>query len=126
MNLESVENLVRWLGGILAYITLGAVFYGIWRGTQRQAGLSTGRNIAWLRSPVFYVITSAIFFGICFLGWIPLPWSVSPSLHIWLLVLGLLLYFPGMSLALWARLALGGNYFVSTGMGAQLFKSTVW
>ena len=118
----TLESIIHWLGGLLAYITLGAVFYGIWRGTQQKPGLSTGRNITWLRSPWFYVITSAIYFGICFLGWVRLPWSVSPSLHGWLLALGALVYFPGMSLTLWARLALGRNYFVSTGMGAQLFE----
>ena len=39
----------------------------------------------------------------------------------WLLALGSLLYFPGMLFVLWGRLALGNNYFVSTGFGAQLF-----
>ena len=39
-----------------------------------------------------------------------------------MLVLGSLLYFPGLAFVLWGRLALGRNYFVSTGMGAQLFE----
>jgi protein-S-isoprenylcysteine O-methyltransferase Ste14 len=39
-----------------------------------------------------------------------------------MLALGSLLYFPGLSFALWGRLALGKNYFVSTGFGAQLFE----
>lgn len=38
-----------------------------------------------------------------------------------MLALGSLVYFPGMASALWARLVLGENYFVSTGLGAQLF-----
>ena len=38
-----------------------------------------------------------------------------------MLVIGSLLYFPGLSLVLWGRLALGKNYFVSTGLSAQLF-----
>jgi protein-S-isoprenylcysteine O-methyltransferase Ste14 len=38
-----------------------------------------------------------------------------------MLALGCLLYFPGMSLILWGRLVLAKNYFVSTGLGAQLF-----
>ena len=32
-----------------------------------------------------------------------------------------LLFFPGMSFVLWGRSALGRNYFVSSGFGAQLF-----
>jgi protein-S-isoprenylcysteine O-methyltransferase Ste14 len=38
-----------------------------------------------------------------------------------MLAAGSLLFFPGMGLVLWGRLALGRNYFVSTGIGAQLF-----
>ncbi len=42
-----------------------------------------------------------------------------------MLVVGSLLYFPGLSLTLWGRLALGKNYFVSTGFGAQLFADHI-
>jgi protein-S-isoprenylcysteine O-methyltransferase Ste14 len=123
MSLESVELIIRWLGGILAYATLGVVFYGIWRGTQRQAGRVTGQMGHYLRSPWFYLVTSALYFGICYLGWIPLPLTIPPQAQIWALTIGSLLYFPGMGLALWGRLALGKNYFVSTGFGAQLFAN---
>ena len=38
-----------------------------------------------------------------------------------LLIVGCLIYFPGISFLLWARLVLGKMYFVSTSFGAQLF-----
>jgi protein-S-isoprenylcysteine O-methyltransferase Ste14 len=123
MTLEPIESILRLLGGLLAYATLGMVFYGIWRGTRRQAGRVTGKMGRYLRSPWFYLVTSAIYFGICFLGWIPLPLIIPPQVHIWVLAIGSIFYFPGMSLTLWSRLALGNNYFVSTGFGAQLFAS---
>ena len=123
MTLELVDRIVRGVGGLLAYATLAMLLYGIWRGTQRRAGRTTGRTGAWLRSPWFYLITSAIFFGVCYLGWKPLPLSVSQSTRVWMLVLGSLLYFPGMLLVLWARITLGKNYFPSTGLGVQLFAS---
>ena len=122
MSLESVESVIRWLGGLLAYTTLGVIFYGIWRGTQRQAGRITGQMGRYLRSPWFYLVTSAVYFGFCYLAWIPLPLTIPPQVHACMLAAGSLLYFPGMGLALWARLALGKNYFVSTGFGAQLFE----
>jgi protein-S-isoprenylcysteine O-methyltransferase Ste14 len=118
----TLETIIHYLGGLLAYTTLGIMLYGIWRGTQRQAGLTIGRTGAWLRSPWFYLASSALFFGICYVGWIPLPLTVSPRIRAVMLVAGSLLYFPGMSFALWGRLALGKNYFVSTGFGAQLFS----
>ena len=122
MNLESFESIVRWLGGLLAYVTLGVVFYGIWRGTHRQAGRITGKMGHFLRSPWFYFVSSVLYFGICYIGWIPLPLTISPQLHVWMWVFGSILYFPGMGFVLWGRLALGKNYFVSTGFGAQLFE----
>ncbi len=121
MSIELADSIVRWLGGLLAYATLGIVLYGVWRGTQRQAGRTTGRTGSWLRSPWFYLTSSALFLGISYFGWIPLPWTVSPQIRAGMLALGALLYFPGMSFVLWGRLALGKNYFVSTGFGAQLF-----
>jgi len=121
VSLEIVDTILHWAGGLLAYTTLGIVLYGVWRGTQRQAGRTTGRTGAWLRSLWFYLVSSALFFGICYFGWIPLPWTVSPQIRAGMLVAGSLLYFPGMSFVLWGRLVLGKNYFVSTGFGAQLF-----
>lgn len=117
----SFETVIRWMGGLLAFSTLGFLLYSIWRGTLRQAGRTAGRNAAWLRSPVFYLVASAVFFGIAWLGWIPLPVNLSPLTRIIMLTIGAFLYFPGLAFVLWGRLALGKNYFVSTGMGAQLF-----
>jgi len=121
MNLSLIESIIHWLGGLLAYSVLATVLYGVWRGTQREAGRATGLKENWLRSPWFYLASSAFFFGLAYLGWKPLPWAVSSSARVWMLALGSLLYFPGMLFLLWARLTLGKNYFVSTGFGAQLF-----
>lgn len=122
MNIELVESIIQWLGGLLAYTALGIVLYGVWRGTRQQAGRTVGRTAGWLHSWWFYLASSLIFFGIAYLGWKPLPLIFSPSTRVALLIVGALLYFPGLLFLLWARLTLGKNYFVSTGFGAQLFK----
>ena len=122
MNLESFESIIKSLGGVLAYCVLVVIFYSIWRGTQRQPGRTSGRTYMWLRSPWFYLFASLLFFGISAWGWKPLPQTFSTTARIWMLVLGSLFYFPGLWFVLWGRLTLGRNYFVSTSMGAQLFK----
>jgi protein-S-isoprenylcysteine O-methyltransferase Ste14 len=121
MTLELIDTIVRWLAGALAYTILGILLFGVWRGTRRQAGLTTGHYGRWLHSPWFYLVSIMLFFAICFLGWIPLPKVFSQASRIWMLALGCLLYFPGMCFMLWGRMALGRNYFVSSGFGAQLF-----
>jgi protein-S-isoprenylcysteine O-methyltransferase Ste14 len=113
---------VQWLGGLLAYIMLGFVLYGIWRGSHREAGRTTGRTGQILRSFWFYLASALVFFGIAYFAWIPLPWSFSPPLRMWMILIGSFFYFPGMLFAFWGRLVLGKNYFVSTGFGAQLFS----
>lgn len=119
----TLEPVIRWMGGLLALSTLGFLLYSIWRGTLRQPGRTAGRNAAWLRSPAFYLVASALFFWISWLGWIPLPVNPSPLTRSTMLLIGIFLYFPGLAFVLWGRLALGKNYFVSTGMGAQLFAN---
>lgn len=121
MGLVSFESIIRWLGGLAALFTLGVLFYGIWRGTQQKVGRVTGKSRQLLHSSLFYFLASAIFFGLAYVGWRPLPWVISPPARLWTLVGGSLLCFPGLAFLLWARLTLGKNYFVSTALGAQLF-----
>lgn len=117
----TIELIFRWLGGLTTFSALVIVFYGIWRGTQQKVGRVTGDASQLLRSSLFYFLASALFFGISYLGWIRIPWNISPQARLWMLTFGSLLFFPGMALLLWARLTLGRNYFVSTALGAQLF-----
>ncbi len=116
----TLESIIQWMGGLLAFSALGILLYSIWRGTQRQVGRTSG-STGVLRSSVFYFVATALFIGIAWLGWIPLPVSVSPPIRTAMLTLGCLLYFPGLIFLLWSRLELGKNYFVSTSMGVQLF-----
>lgn len=118
-----LEHVIQWLGGLLAYAALAVVLFGVWRGTRQQAGRTVGLSGGWLRSWWFYLASSVVFFGVAYLGWRPLPLTFPASIQVALLVVGSLLYFPGMLFLLWARLTLGKNYFVSTGFGAQLFAN---
>lgn len=115
------ETVIRWLGGGLAYGALGLVLYGIWRGTQRQAGRTTGKTGYLLRTWWFYFASFLLFFSLSYFGWKPLKLTIPSELRFWMLIVGALMYFPGMAFVIWGRLALGKNYFVSTGFGAQLF-----
>lgn len=122
MDIQTFESVIQWLAGLLAYAALGVVLFGVWRGTRQQAGRAVGLSANWLRSWWFYLASSVFFLGVAYLGWKSLPLTISSSTRVAMLILGSLLYFPGMLFLLWGRLTLGKNYFVSTGFGAQLFK----
>jgi protein-S-isoprenylcysteine O-methyltransferase Ste14 len=114
---------MQWLGGLALAATLASIFSGLRRGLRRPAGRASGRTAAWLRRPAFYAAASLGYFGLCARLWRPLPQRLPASRRRgWLgLVVGALLYFPGLALTLWGRLALGRDYFVSTTSGVQLF-----
>ncbi len=117
-----MEEVVKWLADALAYTTMVVILIGIWRGTRRRAGRMSGTRAKWLAVPWFYLITTLLFFGVCYLGWRSLPFPLDGAVQAWLFAIGSLLYFPGMLLALWARLELGRNYFASTALAVRLFE----
>jgi len=86
--------------------------------SRRPAGESTGPGAAILHWPFYYVFTLTFDIAVGVLLWIPLPGTPWAD---WIAVLGALLILPGLAFALWGRLALGKNYFVSTNFGAQTF-----
>jgi protein-S-isoprenylcysteine O-methyltransferase Ste14 len=123
MNLEMTETWLRWLAGLLAWTTLGVVLYGIRRGTRRPAGRSSGQASGWLRSSLFYLLTTALFLAFSIVFWKLLPFTFSPAVRALFLASGALMYFPGLAFVLWGRLALGRMFFVSTSFGAQLYAN---
>jgi protein-S-isoprenylcysteine O-methyltransferase Ste14 len=68
-----------------------------------------------------YVILGILFFGTCALLWEPLPLTLSTTLRVLALIVGIPLYLLGLTLVLWGRSALGQLYNVSSSIAAQLF-----
>lgn len=120
-SLTSIENFIRWAGGLFVLVTLGAIFLGLWRGVHKSTGRAAGREPRALRTPAFYVLASIGYFGLCALFWRPLPLDLPASGRLLAFLLGGALYFTGLALVLWGRLTLGRLYFVSSSLGAQLF-----
>ena len=119
--LDLAERWVRGIGGLTLLATLAVIFYGLWRGLRRPVGRTAGRPPELLRKPAFYIFAGLGYFGLCSWLWRPITLALSPPAQIVALIVGTLLFFPGLGLVLWGRLALGRLYFVSSSLGAQLY-----
>lgn len=104
-----------------AIVVLSFIFYGLGRGTKRPLIQAHGLSSKLLRSPIFYVSSSILYFGLCYLLWIPIQIKFSSAVHAVTLILGSLLFFSGLGLILWGRLTLGKHYNVSTSRDAPLY-----
>jgi len=116
-----IEPWFRYAGGVGAILMLAILLWGIRSGLHRPVGRTSGTGTTILRVRAFYVVASVLFLGFCYVLWRPLPLLLSPMARWATLILGALLYFPGLILALWGRLALGRFYNVSTSFGAHLY-----
>ncbi len=117
-----LEEVMKGLADALAYATLALMLYGVWRGTQRRAGRMSGPRARWLSIPWFYLVTTLLFLGLCYVGWHPLPFPLHGTVQAWLFAAGSLMYFAGIVLVWWGRLELGRNYFASGALAARLFE----
>jgi len=121
MNLVTFERIIRGIGFIGVFIVLCVIFYGLWCGTRYPLRQTKGLAPKLLGSPIFYLITSLLYFGLCYILWRPIQIKPSPQVQVTALILGSMLFFLGLGLILWGRLTLGKLYFVSTSFGAPLF-----
>lgn len=119
--LDAADKRLRQAGMVAVLGTLTSLLWGMWRGTRRPPGHSSGREIQALRTPAFYTLATVGFSGCCYALWRPLPLVLSRPLRALALLLGSLLYFPGLVLVLWGRLTLAQMYNASSTFGAQLY-----
>jgi protein-S-isoprenylcysteine O-methyltransferase Ste14 len=119
--LHRIEALVRWAGGLAMLGFVAALLAGLRSAEQREKGRRSGSAPAALWSVWFYAPASVLGLWLMRLLWRPLALDLPAQARSLALGLGALLYFPGVALMLWGRLALGRMYNVSSGLGAQLF-----
>jgi len=87
----------------------------------RARGRSSGAAIHLLRWPMTLVLTIGyVAIGIAL--WRPLPIIFSSAVHFSILIIGSLLYFPGIALYLWGYFMLGRMFGISSGFGATLYQ----
>jgi protein-S-isoprenylcysteine O-methyltransferase Ste14 len=121
MRLDQVEGLVGAIGIIGIAVALVAIFWGLWLSLSRAPGRRTGSPGIMLNG-MFYLVAGALYFGLCYVLWRPLPIDLGLWLRLFVLALGSALLFSGLILVTWGRFALGRMYNVSSGFGVQLYE----
>ena len=118
--LDTAEKWISWIGAAIGLVTLAiALWRGVWQGLQRPSGRITGAGAKILRVPL-QLLFGALWIGLCFILWQPVPIPLTVSARIVTLTFGVPLYFLGLALYLWGARTLGEMYKASSGFGVQL------
>lgn len=119
--MDSIESIIRLLGGVAALVVSVVVLISVRRFRSQPAGKTVGSSPAKLYSPVFLVIASMLAIVVCILFWRPIVNSLPLWAQLLALIFGTLFYFSGIGLILWGRQSLGKYHNVSSSQGVQLF-----
>jgi protein-S-isoprenylcysteine O-methyltransferase Ste14 len=95
--------------------------FGFRREQVRARGRSSGAGAHLLCWPTMLAFTLG-YLAIGFALWRPLPIVLSPGVLVSILIIGSLLYFPGITLYLWGYRTLGHMFGISSGFGATLYQ----
>ncbi len=126
MQLDIVEKWVRRAAAAGALLAFIAIYSGVFRGLRHARGQMVGGENTLARafargSVPLYLAAGALGFGSVYLLWRPIRDGLSAPIRLVALILGSLLYFPGLALMVWGRLAMGEMHNVSTSVAVQLY-----
>jgi len=119
--LYTIELWLQLLAALTGMAVILIPLMGFRREQVRASGRESGAAASLLRWPVMLAQT-ILFVTVGFLLWRTLPILFSPMLYIIVLVIGGLLYFPGIALYLWGYRTLGRMFGISSGFGATLYQ----
>lgn len=120
MTLDVIERWISWIGAVVGLVTLAiALWRAVWQGLRRPSGRTTGAAAKVLRVPL-QLLFGALWIGLCFILWQPVPVTLTISARVAALSLGALLYFLGLASYLWGVKTLGEMYKASSGFGVRL------
>jgi protein-S-isoprenylcysteine O-methyltransferase Ste14 len=120
-NLISLDYWLRFFAILTGTAVILIPLLGFRHAEARIRGRSSGAAAQLLRWPIMLTLTTGyVLVGIAL--WRPLPITLSPGIHLSILAVGSMLYFPGIALYLWGYWTLGRMFGISSGFGATLYQ----
>jgi len=119
--LSKVEQLLQLLATLAGIVVIFIPLLGFRRAEVHTRGRNSGAVARLLRWPVMLAQT-VIFVVVGIALWRPLPIFLSSGVHLIILTVGSLLYFPGIVVYLWGYWTLGRMFGISSGFGATLYQ----
>jgi len=122
VRIDALEKWVRRAGVLGIVVFLVMIYQGLYRASRHAKGRASGpAPQATQRTAALYVPLGVVALGLLGFLWRPIRLSLSVPARAVLLAVGAILYFVGLAVMLWGRLALSDMYNLSTSAGAQLY-----
>jgi protein-S-isoprenylcysteine O-methyltransferase Ste14 len=119
--LPTTEHWLQLLTTLTGIAVILIPLFGFYREKVRIRGRESGAASRLLRWPMMLTLT-IVYVAIGIVLWRPLPILLPSPLLIIVLIVGSLLYFPGIALYLWGYRTLGRMFGISSGFGATLYQ----
>ena len=121
MLMHAVETWIARIAAVLGVVAVSLPILSVWRSRTAVHGRRSGSNAGVLRWPAVFVL-AATYVAVGIVLWKPIPTEFDASLQFTLVLLGSLLYFPGVMLYSWGFVTLGTMFGVSSNMAAELHE----
>lgn len=122
--MESVLTLLEvWITRLATAVGLPVLIVPlvrVWWSRRAPRGRSSGESSQLTRWPAIFAL-AAVYIAIGILLWKPVPLNLPKALHVTLVLVGSLLYFPGILIYAWGFNTLGSMFGVSSARAAQLY-----
>jgi len=118
---STIEHWLQLLATLMGIFVILIPILGFRKADASKRRRNSGTAARLLRWPVM-LLQTVIFVVIGIALWRSMTITLSTSLHIFILIFGSLLYFPGIALYLWGYQTLGRMFGISSGFGANLYQ----
>ena len=116
-----LDGWIRLVATVLGLLAISLPLLRLWLNRSLPVGRASQKRISLTRWSGTFILT-ILYVTIGILFWKPISLKISTWLQFIMVLLGSILYFPGIALYFWAFITLGSMFGVSSTASAQLYN----